>query len=214
MSRFSWLFVMLIVLMFGADATCPRAQSAPPQGAIAADEIKAAALADLQVLEKRIVMIAQGIPAEKFTWNPGLMLSPLPPDPQADPYGRTVSNLLLHIAMVNFVRPAQLGAPPAAGFTQKNYETSTTDKSKVLNQVTQSFDYSRNAIQKLSDGDLQKRVLLNHREVSGDVFLFSWVSELNEYLGQVIAYGRVNGVIGTAESGFAPRPERGQKHVQ
>lgn len=202
--------VFLLAVLAGPNFNGVTAQTTAAQNA-SGDEIKAAAVVQLQVLQRRIVQIAQGIPAEKFTWNPGLMLSPAPPDPQADPYGRTVSNMLLHIAMLNFVRPAQLGADPFPGFTQKGYETSLSDKTKVLEQLTKSFEYSRNAIQSLPDADLQKRVKLNGHELSGDVFLFDWISDMNEYLGQVIAYGRVNGVIGTAESGFAPRPLGGQK---
>jgi hypothetical protein len=195
-------------LLSTAGATRASAQSFVPAGT--ESDIKAASQAKLDLLGKRILMFAREIPAEKYTWNPGVMLAPPPPDPQADPYGRLVADLFLHIANLNFTRPAQLGAPPPQGFDPKNYETSTTDKTKVIEQLTKSFAYAQDALQKISPADLQKPVKVagpNNTSTtsSGTVFLIGWLSDLSEYEGQTIAYGRLNGVIGTGEK-FALRP--------
>jgi hypothetical protein len=208
MRKFGLSLVLGLVLLAGMGASAGFAQSSAPPGTV--DDMKAASLAKLQALNKRVLMFAREMPAEKYTWNPGLMLVPAPPDPQADPYGRTVADLFLHIAMLNFTRPGQLGAQAPEGFDPKNYETSTTDKAKVIEQLTRSFAYAQDALQKVSSSDLQKQIKVggpNNTSQSGPgmVFVMAWIDDLSEYEGQTIAYGRLNGVIGTGET-FALRP--------
>jgi hypothetical protein len=205
MKRTGSRIVFVATVMFlGACATLGFGQSAPAAGAAGGDVVKAEAQDELAAIGKRVLMFATQMPAEKYTWNPGLMLQPPAPDPQADPYGRTVADLFLHIANVNFTRPVVLGAAPPEGFDPKNYETSTTDKAKVIEQVTKSFAYAQGALAKLSDADVAKTFMVNKKATPGDVVLFGYITEIDEYLGQAIAYGRLNGVIGTGQN-FALR---------
>jgi hypothetical protein len=203
MKRFA-LILAGMVLLTGFGAVRVSAQSAET-------DIKAASLSKLQLLGSRVLMFAREMPAEKYTWSPGVMLVPPAPNPQADPYGRLVADLFLHIANLNFTRPVQLGAAPPEGFDpkDKNYETSTTDKAKVMEQLTKSFAYAQDALQKISPADLQKQIKVggpNNTSTtsSGTVVLLGWLNDLSEYEGQTIAYGRLNGVIGTGEK-FALR---------
>jgi hypothetical protein len=134
-----------------ARAAAPQSGAAGDAGAAApapGEEIKAAALAELKVIEGRTLNFANEMPAAKYTWNPGVMLVPPAPNPQADPYGRTVADLFLHIANLNFTHGAQLSGVPADGFNPKDYETSTTDKTKVIGELAKSFTYAESALAK------------------------------------------------------------------
>jgi hypothetical protein len=186
----------------GVLAPAALAQSAP---AAAGDEIRVAALAELKVLEGRELQFANEMPAEKYTWNPGLMLTPPAPNPQADPYGRTVADLFLHIANLNFTHAAQLGAPPAEGFNPKDYETSTTDKTKVIGELAKSFTYAEGWLSKMTAADMTKHYKIGKDDMTGNAALFAWIVDLNDYTGQTIAYGRINGIIGTGPTGFHMR---------
>jgi len=178
-----------------------RAFAQTPPG----EEIKAAALAELKVLEGRELQFANEMPAEKYTWNPGVTLVPPVPNPQADPYGRTVADLFLHIANTNFTHAAQLGAPPAEGFNPKDYETSTTDKTRVIGELAKSFTYAENWLAKMTAEDLAKQYKIGKESMTGNAALFAWIVDLNDYTGQTIAYGRMNGIVGTGPTGFHMR---------
>src|SRR5579872_6870803 len=96
-------FGILLAAMLMAGAAAPRisAQSAPPKDP-ENGEFKAAMLSGMQVMGKRAVTMANGIPADAYTWAPGNN-------------GRTIANLFLHLAFSLWTRPRQFGAAPAAG---------------------------------------------------------------------------------------------------
>lgn len=193
--------VMMAVPVARAAAPQSGDASAPAPG----EEIKAAALAELKVIEGRTLNFANEMPAAKYTWNPGVTLVPPAPNPQADPYGRTVADLFLHIANLNFTHGAQLSGVPADGFNPKDYETSTTDKTRVIGELAKSFTYAEGALAKMTAADLQKHYKIGKEDMTGNAALFAWIVDLNDYAGQTIAYSRMNGIIGTGPTGFHMR---------
>lgn len=175
--------LLAAVLMVGSAAPHVLAQSAsvadPGSG-----EFKAAMLSGMQVMGKRAVAMANGIPADAYTWAPGNN-------------GRTIANLFLHLAFSLWTRPRQFGAAPAAGFdaSQKAdaYENSTTDKTKVVEQLSKAFQYAEDAVQNLSDADLQKHVKAGGRDSTVETVIALWQADNSEHIGQLMVYSRLHG---------------------
>jgi len=102
---------------------------------------------------------------------------------------------LLHVAAANFNLPRLVGTPPPPGFTPRGFDTSTTEKAKVLETLRQSFAHLRQATLNVSDADSDKKLqLFGGENTYRGVFLFM-TRHLGEHLGQAIAYARMNGVV-------------------
>jgi len=163
-------------VLTATDTTTPKTALAPPSGA------RADLLDRLDYYEKRFLDLAGAVPAEKYTWRPGEGV-------------RSISEVYLHVAAANFNLPRLLGTQPPAGLDIRSLEKSTTDKTKVIQTVKDSFAHIREAVQGLSEADETKTVKL----FGGDrtyryVFVFI-VGHLGEHLGQSIAYARMNGIV-------------------
>ena len=112
MNRFL-LRLMLVWLGLSAGAIGASAQN--PDTAATADhtapsyDMKAQSLADLQVVQKKIVDLANAVPADKLTWRPS-----------AD--SRSFAELFLHVAGERYQILALGGAAAPAGFDAKTFE--------------------------------------------------------------------------------------------
>src|SRR5215469_10153495 len=83
-------------------------------------DMKAQALFDLQDLHKKMVALANAIPAEKYTWRP-------------EAGSRSVSEVFLHVTAANHNIPTMMtGVTGDESFKAKGFETSTTDKAKIV----------------------------------------------------------------------------------
>ena len=133
-------------------------------------------------MAKKFVDLAQAFPADKYTWRPGEGV-------------RSVSEVFLHIAGGNFNLPRLFGAPPPASFNMKGYEQSTTEKTKVVDQLNQSVAYLKSAVSNVSEADLEKPVKLYGRDSTGLGVAYHLIADMHEHLGQAIAYARVNGIV-------------------
>ena len=95
------------------------------------------ALKRLAILERKVVGLAEAMPADKFTWRP-------------TEETRSVAEVNLHIAGVNFVLTPRFGTPTPEGFEYGGFEKSTTAKAKVVAKLKGSFSHIRKAIENLS----------------------------------------------------------------
>lgn len=159
-------------------------------------DMKAQSALDLEMMQKKIVSLAEAIPAHKYTWRP-------------EPGVRSISELFLHIAAANYNFPTMMtGVAPATGFEGKGFEKSTTDKARVIEQLNKSFAYAIAAVNHMSNADFAKpETKLGPEAIAGDV-IYLMVTHAHEHLGQSIAYARMNGVMPpwTAEAGKNPKP--------
>ena len=184
-------FLLAVALIAVADTARILAQSAP-----GADDsyrsLKASFLTDTQIEGRRAVAMAKGIAPDKFAWKPAN-------DTNAAA-NRTLANLFLHLAFSFWTRPSQFGAAPPPGFDVKQkadgYENSTTDKDKIVEQMTQAFAYAEDAIRKIPESDLQKHIkLANGRDTTVGAAMGAMVEFDGEHVGQLMIYSRVNGFI-------------------
>lgn len=143
---------------------------------------RAEVLAEVRIQEDKFSRLAQAIPADKYTWRPS-----------ADT--RSIAEVFLHVCAANYNLPKLIGTPSPAGIDIKTLEKSTTDKTKIVEMLADSFKHSRDAIMKMSDADLDKSMdWFGGKNTERGILLFM-VRHTAEHLGQSIAYARSVGVV-------------------
>jgi uncharacterized damage-inducible protein DinB len=135
----------------------------------------------IAVLEKRFTDLAEEVPAEKYGWRPGEGV-------------RSVSEVFVHVAGVNFAVTRVFGTPPPAGFAMRGFEKSLADKSQIVPRVRESFAHFRKAIEQLAPADSDKPVKMFGQDTTVRGAVWMALEHLSEHLGQSIAYARVNGI--------------------
>lgn len=145
-------------------------------------DMKGQALVDLRDLHKKMVSLAQAIPAEKYTWRP-------------EPDVRSISEVFLHVTAANHNIPSMMtGIAADAAFKADGFETSTTDKAKIIEQLDKSFAFAESTVQGMSNADFARpEKKLGPDANTGDM-VYILVVHNHEHFGQSIAYARVNGV--------------------
>lgn len=126
---------------------------------------------------ERIEQLAEAIPEETYPWRP-------------EEGVRSVSETLMHIAGGNFMFADSLGVlrpddlPEDLG--------TITDKAEVISILGRSFQQMETAIERALADDLERK---NERFGSVRGVLLRALVHANEHLGQLVAYGRSNGVV-------------------
>jgi len=142
---------------------------------------RADCLSDIEFIGKRIVDLAEKMPAEKYAWRPG-------------PGVRSVSEVYMHIVGANYMLPNLLGAKMPDG-VDRDIETKVTDKAKVIDWLKKSIENAKATVTNISDADLDKTVkvpFLGGRELTERRILIIVETHMHEHLGQSIAYARMN----------------------
>ena len=171
---------MVLALLLGAGASLAQGPASAP--AAPSSGFRAEFLNELAGMEKRFVSLAEAMPAAKYTWRPGEGV-------------RSVSEVYLHIAGANFNLPRLIGTPPPAGFNPRGFDTSTSEKAKVVETLKQSFAHLRQGALNVSDADADKTLKwFSGENTYRGIFLFV-MRHMGEHLGQSIAYARINGVV-------------------
>jgi len=143
---------------------------------------KAEYLAELTVSEDHLLRLAEAIPSDKYSWRPAVGV-------------RSVSEVFLHIAGSNFNLPRVLGLAPRDGMVDQDYDKSTTDKSKVIAALRESFVFLRGALANLKDEDGDKKLPWFDGENTYRGVLYFMARHTGEHTGQLIAYARINGIV-------------------
>jgi hypothetical protein len=80
-----------------------------------------------------------------------------------------------------------MGAKPPAGFKGREFEKSTTDKDRIVDNLNQSWDFANKTISGMSNVDFAKLLpKLGPQANEGDV-VYILVADAHEHLGQLIA---------------------------
>lgn len=176
----------LVCMVSGLGANALLAGAQPPQATTDTTapsyDMKAQALLDLQGVNKKCVDLLQAIPTDKLTWRPS-----------AD--SRSFAEVFLHVAGERYGILSMMGATPPAGFKAKEFEKSTTDKDRIVEDLNQSWEFADKAINGMSNADFAKLLpKLGPQANEGDV-IYILVADAHEHLGQLIAYARQNGIV-------------------
>jgi uncharacterized damage-inducible protein DinB len=178
------LGLVCMVSGLGANALIAGAQApqATTDTTAPSYDMKAQALLDLQGVNKKCVDLLQAIPTDKLTWRPS-----------AD--SRSFAEVFLHVAGERYGILSMMGATPPAGFKAKEFEKSTTDKDRIVEDLNQSWEFADKAINGMSNADFAKLLpKLGPQANEGDV-IYILVADAHEHLGQLIAYARQNGIV-------------------
>src|ERR1700693_2204547 len=133
------------------------------------------------IQEDKFLRLAEAVPADKYIWRPA-------------PDVRSFAEVFLHVSATNYNIYKLVGTPPPAGVDVKGLEKSTTDKTKVIATLKDSFAHARKAITAMSDADLEKSLdWFGGKNTQRGILLFI-VRHAAEHLGQSIAYARFAGI--------------------
>jgi len=145
-------------------------------------DMKPQSLLDLEQVQKKISALAEALPADKFNWRPSKD-------------SRSFAEVFLHVSGERYQILGLMGAAAPVGFNGKTYEQSTTDKARIVEELNKSWEFSKNAINGMTNADFAKPLpKLGPQANAGDV-IYILVADAHEHLGQLIAYARVNGIV-------------------
>ncbi len=172
--------LMLVTLALGT--TNSRAQNASPDTSAPSYDLKAQALLDLDQAQKKFVTLANATPAGKLTWRPS-------------EDSRSFAEVLLHVAAERYQILKMMGATPPESFHEKDFEKSTTDQAKIVDELNRSWDFAQKTINGMPNADFAKLLpKLGPQANAGDV-VYILVADAHEHLGQAVAYARMNGIV-------------------
>jgi uncharacterized damage-inducible protein DinB len=202
------LALPILALTLLAVSGMTQAASQPEQSAQAVQstdkttpsyDMKAQAALDLDGVNKKFLSLAEALPQDKYNWRPS-----------SD--SRSFAEVFLHVAGERYFILGLMGAAPPPGFDGKTFEKSTTDKAKIVEELSKSWDYTQKTIQGMANADYAKLLpKLGPEANEGDV-IYILVADAHEHLGQLIAYARVNGIVPpwTAAAAAAAAAKKGQ----
>jgi len=165
----------LLLLTLTTTLAAPRLRAADRPGGFRGDF-----LWQLDDIEKKIEGLAQAVPEAKYTWRPAEGV-------------RSISEVYMHIAGSNYFLLGFAGVAKPAGLSPDMEKI--TDKTKVMEALKASFEFTRQAAMKMSDADLEKPAKMFGNDTTYRGIYFVTMSHLHEHLGQSIAYARTNGVV-------------------
>jgi len=156
-------------------STRPAAAPAAPASGFRADF-----LTQFDDVSKKIVDLAEAVPADKYGWRPA-------------PGVRSISEVYMHIVGGNSYIPSFIGVKPMEGI-ERGMEKSVTEKARVVDLLKKSMAHARAAVLATPDADLDKKVKIFGGESSERGVIMIIGNHLHEHLGQAIAYARANGI--------------------
>jgi|RhiMethySRZTD1v2_1073278.scaffolds.fasta_scaffold207360_3 uncharacterized damage-inducible protein DinB len=156
-------------------STRPAAAPAAPASGFRADF-----LTQFDDVSKKIVDLAEAVPADKYGWRPA-------------PGVRSISEVYMHIVGGNSYIPSFIGVKPMEGI-ERGMEKSVTEKARVVDLLKKSMAHARAAVLATPDADLDKKVKIFGGESSERGVIMIIGNHLHEHLGQSIAYARANGI--------------------
>ncbi len=141
-------------------------------------------------VSRQLVGLAEAIPAEKFGWRPATGV-------------RSVSEVLMHIALANFYLLSVTGPKMPADMKSADMEKTVTAKPEVISWLKRSLEAVKNAHAGTSAADLQRGVKISGRDAKVDGMYLRIIVHANEHMGQLIAYARMNGIVPPWSEGVA-----------
>ena len=173
--------LVVTIAAISALATPVRAQDAMTKESAAA--VKAAFLADLEVMRGKFVGLAQTFPPDKYTWRPmdGV---------------RSVSEVLMLIASEGYgFVPTGFGGKAALAREESTKLPSITDKTQVLDHLNKAFAHAKREVEAADPSSLtaKRRVMGQDRNIVEIVLAIG--GDMHEHLGQLIAYARTNHIV-------------------
>lgn len=139
-------------------------------------------IASLDDAGKKLIELAEAVPADKFSWAPGKGV-------------RSMGQVVAHVIGANYMLPSFLGMKPPAEAPGRDLEQNLPDKAKLVAMLKASHDYAREAIAAVPEPEFATPVeLFGGMKGTKATVCMILVSHSHEHLGQAIAYARSNDV--------------------
>lgn len=136
----------------------------------------------LTFVSGHVMQLAQAIPAEKYTWAPQAGV-------------RSVADVCTHIISANYFFASKLGAKIPEGVKMETLEKDLKTKEAIAAELKRSYEVIISAIKNTKDSALPTKVEFPFPgEYTGMSTILIVLGHSNEHLGQLIAYGRMNGI--------------------
>jgi uncharacterized damage-inducible protein DinB len=133
-------------------------------------------------VSQQLIALAEAIPADKYSWRPA-------------PGVRSVSEVLMHIALANFYLLSVTGPKMPPDMTSDDLEKTVTKKADVIDRLKRSLVAVKTARAQLKPGDLERKVKIEGKTVTVDGMYLRIIIHDNEHMGQLVAYARMNGIV-------------------
>lgn len=143
------------------------------------DPVTQAMIGDLTRATDKLVSLAEAIPADTYAWRPAEGVY-------------SVSEALMHVASANFALSAGLGTERPDDLPDD--PAAVTDKDEVVAFLKRSVEHALAAVES-GAGDLAGEREMFGQTMSGADVAMILIGHNHEHLGQLIAYGRSNGVV-------------------
>ena len=174
------VLITALAALLLAGAPAAQAQDLTPESAAA---MKAAYLADMEVMREKYLGLADAFPQDLYTWRPMEGV-------------RSVSEVLMLIASEGYgFAPMALGAPTALSREESQGLAEITDKATVIDHVTKGFAYAQETIEAIDPASLTGSRSMFGRERSSPELMLFVAGDMHEHLGQLIAYARMNRIV-------------------
>jgi len=129
-----------------------------------------------------VMQLAQAIPADKYSWAPQAGV-------------RSVAEVCTHIISANYFFGSKLGGKIPDGVKMETLEKDLKTKEAIAAELKRSYEMIINTIKNTSDAALPGKVVFPFPgDYTGMSAILIAVGHSNEHLGQLIAYGRMNGI--------------------
>lgn len=174
------VLIFMVTLALGAAPPAARAQDLTPESAAA---VKAAFLADIEVMRGKFLGLAEAFPPETYTWRPMEGV-------------RSVSEVLMLIASEGYgFAPIALGGEAAMSRDESRALAEITDKAQVIDHLTKGFAHARAQLEAIDPATLVgSRALFGQERTTPELVMFV-AGDMHEHLGQLIAYARTNEIV-------------------
>jgi uncharacterized damage-inducible protein DinB len=162
--------------------------------AVAPAGFRAEFTAEVDSVGKKLVDLANAMPAEKYAWRPAAGI-------------RSVSEVYMHVAGANYLLPSFAGIKMPEGIS-RDMEKTVTEKAKVIETLKKSLENAKSMAINATDADLDKKVKFFGREMTERALMMAMLNHMHEHLGQSIAYARMNNVTPPWSEGEPAAPKK------
>ncbi len=169
--------------LVGSVVLVPSASAQDALTKESAAVVKAAFIADIEVMRGKFVGLANAFPQDKYTWRPmdGV---------------RSVSEVLMLIASEGYgFVPSAVGGK--AGLEREAMQglSKVTDKAQVIDHLNKAFAHAKKELEAADPATLvaKRRVMGQDRALPDIVLAIG--GDMHEHLGQLIAYARTNHIV-------------------
>ena len=133
--------------------------------------------------KSQLTALAEAMPDKVMDWSPSEGV-------------RSSAGVLLHAASANYFLGMLLGAQVPEGINPQALESEVSGREDVMNTFNASFDFVMDAAKGLDATAMDEMVPFpDGNEYSKRTILMIILSHASEHKGQLIAYGRTNGVV-------------------